>query len=258
MKGISCLKDKNIIQESMIPKIIHYCWFGNNPKPQLIEKCIASWEKKCPDWEIIEWNEHNFDIYCNVFCRQAYENKKWAFVSDYARFYVLNMFGGVYLDTDVEVIKPLDVFLSNKLFAGYETDNWVAPGLILGSIPEHPILKKLLDLYDNISFINEDGSENCKTVGKFFTAVLNDYGFKLNGKYQELEGVAIYPKDFFCPLNDLTGVMKKTKNTHTIHWYSKSWLPTKIRIRTKITRVCHRVFGIQCFDWIKRIRKLKE
>lgn len=238
----------------MIPKIIHYCWFGKNPKAKLIEKCIDSWKRYCPDWQIIEWNEDNYDVYCNPFCRQAYENKKWAFVSDYVRFDVLNRFGGVYLDTDVEILKPLDCFLDHQLFAGHETDTWVAPGLILGSEPGHPVLKIVLEKYAGASFIDSDGREVHTTVGEYFTKSLQMCGIILNGKTQLQNGIAIYAKDYFCPMNDATGEITKTANTYTIHWYLKSWINSGIRLRTRVTRIFHRIFGTDCFRWIKRGR----
>lgn len=236
----------------MIPKIIHYCWFGRNEKPKMLLKCIESWKKYCPDYEIKEWNEDNFDVTANLFCRQAYENRKWAFVSDYARFSILQRFGGIYVDTDVEVLRPLDRFLAHDLFAGHETDEWVAPGLILGTVPDHPVIAYCLRSYDNAVFLNADGSENHKTVGEFFTAALRENGIIPNGAYQEKNGIALYPKEFFCPMNDATGEIRKTEDTYTIHWYTKSWIDPKIRIRTKITRVFHRIFGENCFAFLKR------
>lgn len=236
----------------MIPKIIHYCWFGKNPKSKLILKCIDSWKKYCPDWEMIEWNEDNFDVNQNEFCRQAYQNKKWAFVSDFARFDILYKYGGIYLDTDVEILRPLDCFLKNKLFAGHETDEWIAPGLILGSEDGHPVIEEVLRAYQNSSFLDELGNEIHTTVGQYFTNALLKNGVILTGKTQIVDGIAIYSKDFFCPLNDATGIITKTENTHTIHWYSKTWINPGIRIRTKITRIFHRIFGNECFLWLKR------
>lgn len=235
----------------MIPKIIHYCWFGRGKKSKLIIRCIESWKKYCTDWEIIEWNEDNFDVFRNTFCRDAYMNKKWAFVSDYARFFALNKMGGVYLDTDVEIIKPIDLFLQNDLFAGYETNNWVAPGLILGSVSNHSILKQVLNEYDKAIFIDDNGQELHKTVGEYFTEELRNNGIEINGKTQIINGIAIYSKEYFCPFDDTTGVLTKTENTYTVHWYSKTWLNPMIRVRTKITRVIHRYFGK---DLLKKLR----
>ena len=239
----------------MIPKIIHYCWFGGQPKSAIIEKCISSWRKYCPEWQIIEWNESNFNVKQNQFCREAYDNKKWAFVSDYARFDVLNRFGGIYVDTDVEIIKPLDDLLHYAVFAGHETEKWVAPGLILGAEAGHPILKRVLDAYEDASFLDAHGSEIHTTVGEYFTAALKESGINPNGRNQVVDNVAIFAKDYFCPLNDSTGVLKKTKNTYTIHWYEKTWIDPKIRFRTKITRIAHRIFGDDCFQWLKRMMK---
>ena len=239
----------------MIPKILHYCWFGNSPKPKTVLKCLDSWKKFCPGWEIIEWNDDNFDVQKNSYCRQAYKNTKWAFVSDYARFDILNQMGGVYMDTDVEVIKSLEPLLTHQAFAGHETDEWVAPGLILGCEPEHLLIQGVLAKYNNAAFLNEDGAENHMTVGEYFTAALKENGIIPNGSFQEKNNIAIYPKDFFCPLNDATGILRKTKNTYTIHWYSKTWIDPVTRFRTKITRPLHLVFGNDCFAWLKRDTK---
>ncbi|MCF2570489.1 glycosyl transferase [Mediterraneibacter glycyrrhizinilyticus] len=239
----------------MIPKIIHYCWFGRKPKSALVEKCIASWKKYCPDWDIKEWNEDNFDITVNAFCLEAYNQKKWAFVSDYVRFDVLNRYGGVYVDTDVEILKPIDRFLIYSLFAGHETDQWIAPGLILGSEPGHPILQMVLTDYEKESFFNENGKEKHKTVGEYFTEALIKYGIRPSGYYQEVNGIALFPKDYFCPMDDSTGIVTKTENTYTIHWYNKTWISPGLRFRVKITRLFHRIFGVNCFAWLKGIGK---
>lgn len=235
----------------MIPKVIHYCWFGGKSKSKLILKCIESWKMFCPDWEIIEWNENNYDVNKNLFCKQAYKNEKWAFVSDYARFDILNTIGGVYMDTDVEILQPIDNFLKHRLFSGHETDCWIAPGLILGSESGNEVVKYVIDLYNKESFLDDEGKEKHKTVGEYFTAALKEYGIVPDGHYQEINGIAVYEKEFFCPLDDSTGVMTKTENTHTIHWYSKTWISPKIKLRTKITRICHRIFGKDCFYWLK-------
>ena len=137
----------------MIPKIIHYCWFGGNPLPELAKKCIASWKLYCPDYEIKEWNESNFDLnYCD-YVREAYDSKNWAFVSDVARLYALVTEGGIYMDTDVEVIKPLDNLLKYHAVSGFETETTIPTGLIAGE-KENPMLKELLYEYKNIHFTN--------------------------------------------------------------------------------------------------------
>lgn len=226
-------------------KKIHYCWFGGAEKSPTIKKCIDSWKKFFPDWEIIEWNESNFDVNCNLYVRQAYEAKKWAFVSDYARFWVLQKYGGLYFDTDVEVIKSFDDILENEAFAGFETDEFIAPGLVLYCKNlDNIIISKTKEWYDNASFLDDNGERIKINVCGIFTNILKEYGFKPDGSLQNCGGMILYPKDYFCPFDDATGVLKKTENTYSIHWYDKSWMPLSKIIRNKITRVIHRIFGV--------------
>lgn len=215
----------------MIPKIIHYCWFGGNPLPEDAKRCIASWRRYMPDYEIKEWNESNFDIRCNTYCEQAYNAKKYAFVSDYARLWILYQEGGIYFDTDVEVIKPLDDIIAKGAFMGCETsptkDNQIItvnPGLGLGVEPKHPVYKELLDLYDKRSFILNDGSMDLKTIVTTTTEVLFEHGLQISNEIQQIDGISIYPKDFFCPIG-IDGKMEMTERTHTIHHYAQSWMP---------------------------------
>lgn len=238
----------------MIPKIIHYCWFGRGEKPKLAEKCIESWKKYCPDYEIIEWNEDNFDINSNLYVRQAYENRKFAFVTDYVRLYAMYTYGGIYMDTDVEVVKNLDEFLDNKGFSGFESETSIPTG-IMASEKDFPLFADLLSYYDNRSFLNENGEVDMTTNVITITNMLSEKGFVPNGKFQVVEGFALYPRDYFCPLEDATGIMYKSKNTATIHWFNKSWVDQKTRLRSKITRPFHRIFGENCFELIKKILK---
>ena len=178
----------------MIPKKIHYCWFGRNPKPELAEKCIASWQKYCPDYELTEWNEDNFDI-CSapLYVRQAYEHKKWAFITDYVRLYALVNFGGVYMDTDVEVCKPLDEFLQHQAFSGFE-DGINIPTGIMASEKDFPLFKYLLDYYDDVSFVNEDGTLNTVTNVTIITEMCEKKGLIKNNQFQVIDGFALYPE----------------------------------------------------------------
>lgn len=210
---------------SNIPKKIHYCWFGGNPLPELAQKCIASWEKFCPDYEIIEWNESNFDVTCYDYVREAYEAKKWAFVSDYARFKILYEHGGLYFDTDVEVIKPLDDIVSKGGFMGREKESAlsVAPGLGLGVNPGLALYKELLDAYHSRHFINKDGSYNLKTIVDYTTEILLKHGLKNVNEIQFVAGTYIYPKEYFCPMDYTSGELEITDNTYSIHHYSASW-----------------------------------
>lgn len=250
----------------MIPKIIHYCWFGGNPLPESAKKCIASWRKFLPDYEIWQWsegplneNEHEhekdlfdkilpFDVNSIPYTQQAYEAKKYAFVSDYARFWILYKYGGLYFDTDVEIIKPLDDIIERGPFMGIEVRAkegeypQVAPGLGLGVTPGHELYQVLLDKYASLRFLNEDGSLNQKTIVKYNTEVLQEQGLQASNDLQEVVGVWIYPADYFNPLDSLTGKLKLTDNTRSIHWYMNSWSDSSA-FRQWLSRMSHRLFG---------------
>lgn len=218
----------------MIPKVIHYCWFGRNPLPPLALECIASWKKYFPDYEIKEWNEDNFDVNIIPYTKEAYELKKYAFVSDYARFWILYHEGGVYFDTDVEVIRPMDDILLKGAFMGFERDpdkwgkGFVAPGLGLAVEKEHHIIKSLLERYENLKFVLPDGSLNIKqTIVSYTTEVLVNCGLKQIPGIQELAGFTIYPAEYFAPIHFITRRLNVTSNTRTIHRYMASWKEQK-------------------------------
>lgn len=252
----------------MIPKKIHYCWFGRYPLPESAKKCIASWKKYFPDYEIIEWNEDNYDVNKIPYMQQAYAAKKYAFVSDYARFDILYQYGGVYFDTDVEVIKSFGVVLANGAFMGCEIDGSdslkserihtstssvsVNPGLGIAAFPGLGIYKEILDFYATQSFQNEDGSINQETVVTKTTKVLLAHGMLNIKGIQKVGEVTIYPKSYFNPLNNNTGKLDITEETCSIHWYSMSWLDPGTKVKSRITRVFHRVFGESCFHFLKK------
>lgn len=243
----------------MIPKKIHYCWFGRNPLPESAQKCIASWRKYLPDYEIIEWNEDNFDVNSIPYTRQAYEAKKYAFVSDYARFKILYEQGGLYFDTDVEVIRPLDDIVAKGPFMGFEIDpcperpyGAVAPGLCLGAESEMPLFKEILNYYGKLSFLCPDGSYNTTdAVVNITTRELKRAGLGDRAGIQKVADVTIYPAEYFNPFDDITGILHKTKNTYTIHWFSKSWLDVS-PLRMKLSRLLHRIFGVNFFSSIRK------
>lgn len=235
----------------MIPQKIHYCWFGRGEKPKLAQKCIASWKKFCPDYEIIEWNEDNYDMNENAYVRYCYENKKWAFLSDYVRLAVVCREGGIYFDTDVEVIAPVDTLLAHEAFYAFENDSYVATGLGFGAEAYHLTIEKMLEEY--AAFVPKSGEPfafiGCPTLN---TRALLPLGLELNGEYQNVAGAVILPQDYMNPYEDATGRLNKTEKTVSIHWYSKSALSRAAIIRSKITRVFHRLFGVNCFDFLKK------
>ncbi len=214
----------------MIPKVIHYCWFGRNPLPKSALKCIASWRKFFPDYEIKEWNEDNFDVNIIPYTQQAYAAKKYAFVSDYARFWILYKYGGLYFDTDVEIIKNMDSIVGQGAFMGIEKGAsldgkpMVAPGLGLGVEAKHSFYKRMLNYYDNMSFILKDGTLNTHTIVEYTTNQLYEDGMQPNANLQCVDGIWIYPEDVFCPMDSTTGIVKIKPDTVSIHHYDSSWM----------------------------------
>ena len=235
-------------------KIIHYCWFGRNPKSTLVMTCIKSWRMYFPDWEIKEWNEENFDVHCNLYVSQAYKAKKWAFVSDYCRFWVLEHYGGLYFDTDVEVIRSFEPLITNEAFAGFETDQYVNPGLVLFTAsPNNPIISECREYYDQACFLDEYGKRIRINVCRIFTAILLNHGFVPNGQQQKCDSIIIYPVDYFCPYDDATGLLHLSEDTYAIHWYEKSWMSKGRIIRNRCMRLVHRYFGT---DIRRKVEKL--
>lgn len=211
----------------MIPKKIHYCWFGHNKKSKLMEDCIASWRKFFPDYEIIEWNEENFDVNQCDYVRKAYEEKKWAFVSDYARMKILSENGGIYFDTDVEVIKAFPEALLEKAFTCIEGESgFVSPGLVFACEPHHEITQQIVDEYENDIF-NFGNSEAVLTINKRITRMLLAKGLKQENSLQKLDLIDIYPSEYFCAKDKDTGKMYITDNTYSIHHYAGTWLEGK-------------------------------
>lgn len=237
-----------------IPKKIHYCWFGKKEKPDIVKKCIKSWKEKLKEYEIIEWNEDNFDITSNEFVRQAYNCGKFAFVSDYVRVYALYNYGGIYLDTDVEVYKEFSQdILSNESFWGFEEKNFIATSTI-GAKKGNEFIKKFLDVYDNKKFINDDGTIDTLTNVAIVSEMIKKIGVKLDGTFQNIDGIAtIYPQEYFSPYDYINCYSKKTDNTVAIHHYYKSWLPMSVRIKTSIKKLISIIIG---GENIAKIREL--
>ncbi len=231
----------------MIPKVIHYCWFGRNPLPELAKKCISSWKKYLPDYEIKEWNEDNFDVNIIPYTQEAYEAKKYAFVSDYARFWILYKYGGLYFDTDVEVIKPMDDIIAKGPFMGCEIAAelgvYANPGLGVGVSLGNEIYKEILDLYATLHFVNHDGQYNLKTIVEYTTEILTNHGFVKKNVIQYVDGITVYSKEYFSPLDTSSGRLELTLNSYTIHHYAASWVDKGSIFRRDVYRYVNRVLG---------------
>ena len=235
----------------MIPKIIHYCWFGGKELPPLAKKCIASWKKYCPDYQIIRWDESNFDLDQIPYTRWCYDNGKWAFLSDYVRLAVVAEHGGLYFDTDVELVQNPDHLLQYEAFYGFEDPSAVATGLGFGAIPNHSTIQAMQKQYSLLK-PDKTGVFSLQACPALNTAALLPFGLMCNGKQQTIAGAEILPEEFLNPYNSATGQLKKTKNTVSIHWYSMSWLTPMQRLKSALTKPFHRVFGNDCFAWLKR------
>lgn len=228
----------------MIPKIIHYCWFGNSAKPKKVLQMIASWEKHCPEYKIREWNESNFNIHLNRYVEEAYQQKKWAFVSDVARLWALKHYGGIYMDTDVEVVRSLNPLLNTTGFLGFEGTQWIATS-IMGAIPMHPIVKYFLEQYNDRGFVIDPHTLDQTTNVQLWTKLLKEqYGLVLNGKKQQVAGFDIYPTDFFTPYDYINGKLTRTDHTYSIHWFGQSWIGHQLW-RRKLSQLWHYIRGIQ-------------
>lgn len=235
----------------MIPKTIHYCWFGRGEKPKLAKKCIASWQKFCPDYKIVEWNEDNFDLNCNEYTRWCYDNKKYAYLSDYVRLAVVAKHGGIYFDTDVELIKSPDALLRHEAFYGFETPQYIATGLGFGAEANHPTVCAMEKEYHKLESGN-DGK--ILTVGcpRLNTAALEAFNIVKNGQKQVVGGALLLPQDYLNPYDSPTGRLNVTENTYSVHWYSQSAMSKASILRSKLTRPFHRLFGNDCFRWLKK------
>lgn len=231
----------------MIPKKIHYCWFGNGKLPEKDLKCIESWKKYCPDYEIIQWNEKNYDIEKNRYMKEAYDEGKYGFVPDYARLDIIYNHGGIYLDTDVELLKSLDSLLDNSGFAGFESidsnKKFIALGLGFGAEKGNKIIKKMRDDYENIPFKLNDEKLNLIPSPTYSTRVLSNLGLKRNGMLQEIDGFVFLPEDYLCPLSCVTNKLNITENTISIHHYNGSWLTKKDRKRNYYVNKYKKIFG---------------
>ncbi len=234
----------------MIPKTIHYCWFGDKPLDDMAIKCIESWKKYFPDYQIVEWNETNFDVNLCEYVKQAFQSEKWAFVSDYARFWIIYHYGGIYFDTDVEIINNMENIVERGPFLGTESTERdydevaINPGLGMGAEPKNEMYKKVLESYHTSSFINRDGSYNYKTVVERVTEIFKLNGYETKNVIQSIGGITIYPQEYFCPLDYNTGILSLTKNSYSIHWFNASWFDNKMSKRREFSlKIQRRING---------------
>lgn len=225
----------------MIPKIIHYCWFGGNTLPEDAQRYIDSWKLYCPDYQIKEWNESNFNLNTYPYAKEAYDNKKYAFVTDIVRLYACYTEGGLYMDTDIEVIKKLDTFLKHKAVMGFESSSQISSGL-MACQKGFTLFKELLDDYNGLRFVQPDGSFDLTTNCIRIKKTLLKHGFVPNGNFQMVEGLALYPYDYFCANNFEDGKVNVTDNTYTIHHFAGSWLPEEERIIMEFFRKMQQKF----------------
>lgn len=236
----------------MIAKKIHYFWFGGKELPELAKKCIESWKKYCPDYEIIEWNETNYDLNKNEFVKYTYEHGMYAFLTDYARLDIIYKEGGIYLDTDVELVKSLDDLLDCAAFLGMESAGRVATGLGFGAKKHNKIIKENKEYYENNPFLDEQGNFIRTTCVDITTNILKKHGLKDQNEIQDLKDAIVYPTQYFCPLDYASGHLHQTKNTYSIHWYGGSWLNLKDRIKQKCGRLLFKIVGEKRYYKIKK------
>lgn len=235
----------------MIPKIIHYCWFGRNPKPEIVKKCIMSWRKLCPEYKLREWNEDNFDVTSCSYVKEAYENGKWAFVSDYVRLWVIYKEGGIYLDTDIELLKPLDKLLNYKAFFGYEDNYHLNTGIGFGAVKGNEMIYKILEDYNRCHFVKEDGTLDLTPCPERNSKVFEKNNFQLTGKTEIQNNIAFLSTEWLCPINYQTGEVNITSNTLSIHHYSGTWMSKEELKIIEIERRCKRYMGRKLAFWIR-------
>lgn len=234
----------------MIPKIINYCWFGRGKYPAIVLKCIESWKKYCPDYEIKLWNEDNYDVYKNSYLKEAYESKKWAFVSDFARLDIIYNEGGFYLDTDVELVKSLNTLLDLEGFVSSD-EHGINTGVGFGARKNHPMIKKMADLYEGKKFLTPSGPDLTPCT-ELNTKIFLQYGYTPGCKdIIKAEGITVFPPEYFSPIKGNMSELKTTDNTYAIHWSSLSWETGLTRFKAKLRLK----LGLKTINKIKKIFK---
>lgn len=231
----------------MIPKVIHYCWFGNGEIPEKDQKCIESWKKICPDYEIVRWDESNYDVKQNAYMFEAYRAKKWGFVPDFARLDIIYRYGGIYLDTDVELIKKPDEMLDNEAYFGFEEGQFINPGSGFGAIKGQRGIKSLMEIYEGRHFIQPNGKYDTTPSPVLHRDKLVEMGAVMNDKKQIVDGITLYPTEYFSPFCYYTGLLQTTENTVSIHRYNMSWVDEISKKWTKreqrLSRVINHIYA---------------
>lgn len=237
----------------MIPKIIHYCWFGGKPIPKLESRCMDSWKRILPDYKVMRWDETTFDVESNPFTSAAYKARKFAFVADYVRLYALKQYGGIYLDTDIEVVKPFDNLLHYEAFGGFETPQIMQTG-VLAMTSENVIFREFFDVYQHMPYeVDEKGENKTQPNSAILAAILSAHGLRLDNSRQTIEGMEIFPQDYFCPIDQATREQRVTANTYTIHYLSGSWFSWKLRLINNMKRAVGKVLGYNTINVIRKI-----
>ena len=224
-------------KEQKIPKIIHYCWFGHGEYDEKIKNCMKTWEEVLPEYKVMRWDEDSFDLDSCTYVKQAYEKKRWAFVTDYVRFKMLREYGGIYMDTDMEILKPLDEFLDNEVFLSFKqlpkmatNTNHGLSSAVIGAVKGNHYFDPIIEQLESRSYLTEDGQEDVTPIAKYLTDMLYEHGLAADNTLQKIDGIAIYPNEYLCPtlLSMATGEFVITENTYAVHHYAGSWRTPEI------------------------------
>ena len=251
----------------MIPKIIHFCWLSDDDYPNSIKECLESWQKFLPDYEFIHWDTKRFNLESNIWVKQAFEEKKYAFAADYIRLYAVYNYGGIYLDMDVEVLKKFDDLLNLPYFIGSEGGGIIEAG-VFGAVAKTSWIGDCLNYYSDKSFINLNGSFNTLTLPRIMMAQITEnreviqahmLDFSISEQYSDDNFLIMLPKDFFCAKNQGTGVIETTNNTYCIHHFAMSWVPkSNLLFLSNFKRALIKIFGVKVISTFIDLMRLKQ
>lgn len=237
----------------MIPKIIHYCWFGGSSLPKLEQRCMESWHRFLPDYKIMRWDESTFDVNSTSFTSEAYRARKYAFVADFVRLHALKKYGGIYLDTDVEIVRSLDDLLQYEAFGGFETDRVMQTG-VLAMSSENRIFKEFYNRYLSMEFeVAENGVVKTKANSHILADILSVHGLRLDNSRQNICGMEIFPQEYFCPIDQGSRKINQTINTYCIHYLSGSWYPKSTRLKNRAKIFAAKLLG---YGFVNMVRQM--